>query len=90
MEVPFEKTLKKSSILTRSYKRICRLQDFFCDFLSGFVGGVRLTYPVRVWYALALAALAMVNGPDSSRSHFNPNLCQCCSVSLVYFTPSGG
>ena len=33
--------------------------------LHGFFGGVCLVYPVRVWYALVAALLAMVSGPDT-------------------------
>ena len=84
--------LKACALRIYPYERISLLHDFGSGFLSSFAGGSRLSYPVRAWYALTLAALATVDGPGSSRSHFNPNLRQFCYCSSMYlcFTPSGG
>ena len=65
--VLFTSIMKACGLRIYPYRKISLLQNFGFGFLSGFVGGIHLTYPVRVWYALASAALAMVNGADSSR-----------------------
>ena len=53
----FTFVLEACALRIYPYKRISLLKDFGFGFLSGFVGGIRLSYPVRVWYALALASL---------------------------------
>ena len=52
------------------HKKVSLLHDFGFGSLTGFIGGIRLRYPLRVWFALVYAALSFVS---ASVDKFEPD-----------------
>ena len=58
------------------HKKVSLLHDFGFGSLTGFIGGIRLRYPLRVWFALVYAALSFVSASVDTRKprKFEPDI----------------
>ena len=58
------------------HKKVSLLHDVGFGSLTGFIGGIRLSYPLRVWYSLVYAALSFVSASVDTRKprKFEPDI----------------